>query len=428
MQKKKSPIRIIIIIALILAAIGGIVYYLYNNIGVTKYTEETALRKTIETYYTFTGNVEPMDSQRVVSTANLSVKKFHVKEGDKVKVGDILFDLDDRAIMSSIEQITASLEIAKINFESAQGLNKDQQTIQVNNNLASAKLSHANALNSYENAIVNHDRLRALFEADMISRTEYDAAKNSLTLAKTGLDSAALAVSAAQKAYDNLSASINNSISISREQMNQAQASFNNITRQKNDLSVKAETSGEVVEIHVTENETLIMGTRIMDIVDYDNLKIAIRVDEYDLPAVTLGKEVRVRINALDMEVAGTVDSISREAIPLGNISYFPTAVKINSDALIRVGLSAEVKLLNQRSENTVTISMKAIRFDDEGNPYVYLKDSQGKPLTTPVAVGINDTSSVEITEGVREGDILLIPQGSSVPDRPLARLRNNNR
>jgi len=412
MPEKKSHKKLIIVgIIVILIAALLVAGVLYSRDTAFAYTEETVRRQTIETWYSFTGNVEPMDSQRVVSTMNLSVKNFHVKEGDKVRAGDILFDLDDRAIQSNIEQITASLEIAKINYESAQGLNKDQQTIQVNNNLASAKLSHTNALNAYETVNTTFERMRALYEADAISRADFDSAQNSLHSAKSGLDSAELALSAAQKAYDNLNATISQSIRIAGEQLNQAQASYDSIMRQKNDLSVKAEVSGEVVEVFVTENETLIMGSRILDIIDYDNLKISIRVDEYDLPAVRLGKDVQVRINALELDVPGVVESVAREAIPLANISYFPASITIASDETIRVGLSAEVKILNQQSTDTVAVSMKAMNFDEENSPYVLLKDAQGKPAVTYVTVGINDANTVEILEGLREGDVVLLPR-----------------
>ena len=409
MQKKKSKTKIIIALCTLAVLVGAGLYFFLNQNDTSQFREEAARRQTIETYYTFTGNVEAMESQYVLSTLNLSVKTFYVREGDHVSTGDVLFDLDDRAILSSIEQITASLEIAKINHESAQGLNRDQQTIQVNNNLASARLSHNNALQSFQNAEENHARMLVLHEAGAIAQTELNAAENARNSARSSLDSAELALSAAQKSYDNLNETINQSIRIAREQLNQAQASYDNIMRQKDDLTVKAEVSGEVVEIFVTENETLIMGTRIMHIVDYDNLKISIRVDEYDLHAVTVGKETQVTVNALDMTVPGIVDSIAREAIPLANIAYFPTSVTIASHDQIRVGLSAEVRILNQRAEDTVTISMKAIRFDDENQPYVYVWDARGRPEAHYVTVGINDAHSVEISEGLGEGDIVLV-------------------
>ena len=419
-MKKKKSLKPFIITFIILAVVGGgAAYLIFGRGDNTRYAEEVIKRQTIETHYTFTGNVESMDSQNVMSTSNLSVKNFHVKEGDYVRSGDVLFDLDDKVIVSSVEQITASLEIAKINYENAQGLNKDQQTTQVNNNLASARLSYNNASSAFKNAGEAYERMNALYEAGAISKVDLDSIKNSLDTAKSGLDSAEIALNAAQKSYDNLNLAINQSVRTAAEQLNQAQASYDNIMRQKGDLTVKAEVNGEVVEIHVSENESLMMGSRILDVVDYDNLKISIRVDEYDLPAVTVGKDARVTINALGLEVPGVIDSISREAIPLGNISFFPAAVKISSNDLIRVGLSAEVKILNQRSEDTLVVSMRAIRFNEENKAFVYLKDGRGKPEVRFITVGINDANTVEVLEGLAEGDVVLIPISSFAMVRP---------
>ena len=420
MIKKNTKVsRILMICISILLILGLVYFFLIRGHDNSQYIEEPVKRQTIETHYTFTGNVESMDSQTAISTSNLSVKTFHVKEGDDVKPGDILYVLDDKAILSSVEQATASLEIAKINYENAQGLNKDQQTTQINNTLASSKLSYNNALNAYKTASDAYERMLSLYEAGGISKVDLDNAGNALNTAKSGLDSAEIAQNAAQKNYNNLSLSITQSVRTAAEQLNQTQAAYDNVMRQKNDLTVKAEISGEVSEIHVSENESLAMGTRIMDIVDYDNLKISIRVDEYDLPAVTIGKDARVSINALDMEVQGVVESIAREAIPLANISYFPASVKIASNDLIRVGLGAEVKVLNKKSENTLTVPMRAVRFDQDNQTFVYRKDARGKAETNYITVGINDANTVEVLDGLREGDIVLIPVSNFQMVRP---------
>jgi len=425
-MRKTKLIKGVIIALCVCAAVAALAWLVFfRDNSLAQYNEEAVSRQTVETYYTFSGNVESMDSQLVMSTSNLSVKKFHVREGDRVKAGDILFDLDDKAIISNVESLSASLEIAKINYETAQTLQKDQQTTQVRNALESAKLSRQNAANAHKMASENYDRMKALFEANVISKAELDSAKTSLDSAKAGLDSADIALGAAQKSFGNLNDSVNQSIRVAREQLNQAQAMYDNITRQRSELTVKSEVSGDVVEIFVAENESLIMGTRIMSVIDYDNLKISIRIDEYDLPVVTVGKDARVIINALDLAVDGVVDSISREATPLGNISYFPASIRIPSNELIRVGLSAEVRILNQRSVDVIAVSMKAIRIDQDNKPFVYIKDENGKPKVNYVDVGINDANTVEITGGLSESDILLVPRNNYSAVRAFRPIRN---
>ena len=70
---------------------------------------------------------------------------------------------------------------------------------------------------------------------------------------------------------------------------------------------------GEVAEIYAEENAQLMPGAKLADIVDYSDLRISVKVDEYDLGAVTEGKEAAVTIHALSKDVKGTIESISKE-------------------------------------------------------------------------------------------------------------------
>src|SRR5699024_4653938 len=110
-----------------------------------KFEEETAKTQDITTYYSFSGNIEAKDSQIVVSTTMLPIKKLYVKEGDFVKKGDVLFVLDDSNNAASIDQAKAGVEIAKINYEKMGTTAKDQQLEQVTNAIESAKLGFKEA-------------------------------------------------------------------------------------------------------------------------------------------------------------------------------------------------------------------------------------------------------------------------------------------
>ena len=69
-----------------------------------------------------------------------------------------------------------------------------------------------------------------------------------------------------------------------------------------------------------------------------------------------------------------------------------------------------EVKSLNKSTAAATAISMEALQFDDENRPFVYYRDGNGKVSTKPVKAGINDGTYVQILEGVRVEDVVLIP------------------
>ena len=174
---------------------------------------------------------------------------------------------------------------------------------------------------------------------------------------------------------------------------------------------VKASIDGEVANIYVTEGDVVTAGTIIMDLIDYSNLQVKVKVDEYDVKSVEVDKEAIVTINALDKEVKGTVSHLSKEAQSLNGVSYFVATIDLNEDSELRVGMSTEVKMVNESVTDVIVIPMSALQFDYTNLPYVYYRNNQGEVMTKTVELGITDGTLVEVISGLEEGEEILIPK-----------------
>lgn len=395
MKAKKPKKKIGFIIFVCFIAVAAVALYQLRPKR-ENYSEEIAKVQDIITYYSFSGNIASKDNQSVYSKSTLSIKKLHVKEGDAVKEGDLLFELDNSSIMTNLEQSAASVQIAEINYEKAQGVGKEQQMAQVSGALSSAELS-------FSNAALNLERKKELYNSGSISQIEHEQAQ-------TSYDSALLSLESAQKNYALAEQAANQNIRTAKEQLNQARASYSLVERQLDDTKVYAEISGKVDEIYVEEDTSMGMNTKILDIINYDDLEVTIKVDEYDLKTVEIGKETKVFVNASNKEIIGTVSDISRQAVVVNGVSYFPTTLTLTKDPDLRVGMSVEVKILNQNEKDATTISMKALQFDNENKPFIYYRDMEGNVLSKYVQVGVNDGNIVQILDGVKAGETLLLP------------------
>ncbi|ABW18745.1 efflux RND transporter periplasmic adaptor subunit [Alkaliphilus oremlandii] len=396
MKHKKKSNKKVIIGSLVAVSVLAMILIGILKPKEEKFEEETAKTQDITTYYSFSGNIEAKDSQIVVSTTMLPIKKLYVKEGDFVKKGDVLFVLDDSNNAASIDQAKAGVEIAKINYEKMGTTAKDQQLEQVTNAIESAKLG-------FKEAKTNLDRMKELFDTGGISA-------QSLEQAQKAYDGAKLQLESAQRNYAIAEKTVEQNILTAKEQLHQAEASLAAARKQVENLEVTAEINGEVSEIYVEEDKTLAAGTKIMDIVNYDDLEVKIKVDEFDLNAITEGKEVTVTINPLDKDVTGIVSKVSKQALNVNGVSFFTASIDLEKDKDLRVGLSAEVKAMNQNSNKATTISMKALQFDQSNQPFVYYRDANNKVVTKQVSVGINDGNIVEILDGIKSGEVVLIP------------------
>jgi len=171
---------------------------------------------------------------------------------------------------------------------------------------------------------------------------------------------------------------------------------------------IKSKISGEVMNVTATENAQVMAGTKLLEIVDYNNLEIKVKVDEYDIAALVTGKETTVKIGAINKDIKGVVSSMSKEGQIVNGVTFFTATIDLEKDDTVKIGMSAEVKLINSNATGVVTLPMKAIQFDDNNNPYVLKKGEKNAAVKTEITTGINDGTTVEIKSGVSSEETIL--------------------
>ena len=173
---------------------------------------------------------------------------------------------------------------------------------------------------------------------------------------------------------------------------------------------IKPRISGEVTTIYPEENAQVMAGSKLADIVDYSDLQLKIQVDEYDLAAVSKDKEATITIHSFAKDVRGTITEVSKEGEYTNGVTTFTATISLPKDNNLRVGMSAEAKVVNQKVSDAVLLPMTAIQFDGQSSPYVLLKDSNNIPRRVSLTLGINDGVQVEIKSGITVNDIVLVP------------------
>ncbi|MDF2542483.1 MAG: transporter [Herbinix sp.] len=177
---------------------------------------------------------------------------------------------------------------------------------------------------------------------------------------------------------------------------------------------IKSKIDGIITKVNIEENAQVMAGVKLIDIVDNNNLEINVKVDEYDISALAVGKETTVKIGAVDKEVSGEVESMSEEGQTVNGVTYFTAKIDLEKDSSIKIGMSAEVTLISDQVKSVVTVPMTAIQFDDSNNPYVLKEDEQGNAVRTDITTGINDGTTVEVISGVSDGETILYSKVTS--------------
>lgn len=172
---------------------------------------------------------------------------------------------------------------------------------------------------------------------------------------------------------------------------------------------VRAEYTGTVASIGYQAGDSLNTATDIATYLDADGVTITVSVAEEDVPNIKIGNSVNIYLSAYEDEMfSGEVTSISSTATGDSTVSY-PVVVTMTSDvSKVYNGMSSEVTFVSQEVKDVLYVSNKAITTEGTSS-YVLLKKDDGTTQKTKVTTGFSDGHNVEITSGLKQGDVCFI-------------------
>lgn len=196
------------------------------------------------------------------------------------------------------------------------------------------------------------------------------------------------------------------------------------VMQPKSGSQVKAPMNGTISDIYVDEGEDFLPGDPLFRVADYDHPLIRIKVDEYDVSAITKGMQVDVKVQATGKVLNGEVRRIAQEATVSNDLAYYEVIVDVPQDGSLVMGLTCEVIVPRESVQNATTISMEAVQYDDNGKPFVYCYNRNNEIMQQSVLLGINDGQIVEIKDGIRSGETVLIPPSFNMMIPPMMMAR----
>lgn len=182
--------------------------------------------------------------------------------------------------------------------------------------------------------------------------------------------------------------------------------------------TVQADMAGEVTGLYIEEGSVVSAGETTTQIIDMSSLEVELKVDEYDVAAVTPGVPVQISVLATGGQFTGSVTGLDKNGTASGDLSYYTAAVALESGEGVYPGMQISAKILREKAENAVLLRQDAIQFDEYNKPYVYMRGADGKEVVqVGVSVGASDGIYCEITDGLKTGDTVLKPSGMSMAE-----------
>ena len=315
------------------------------------------------------------------------VADLMIEEGDSVRAGDLVLQVDDESFLAGLEQSEAAVRINTIDIE--------RQEVRIKNLERQAA------------------RSKSLFEQSLVGEQEYESLMNQLDLAR----------------IDFLS---------SKEGLAQSEAALDQVLDQLSKTQIISPIDGVVTSLDIKVGETAIAsstnipGSSLMTIANPASIYTEVLVDEADIANIELGQNAEiVAIAYPDQPMQGVVRFIANTAKVAQGRTGLSFVVKIDitdpGNVVLRPGMSCRAEIFTQQEQNVAAIPIEAIIFEEDRSElrseYFIFVNDDGIARKTKIEVGLSDDEYQEITSSIDDNVEIVIG-----PNRELRNLIDGDR
>ena len=402
-----------------------------SNKGVVTVQTGKAERQDLSSIVSASGEIKPKTYVNIGANAFGKITHLYVKEGDRVRKGQLLAQLENVQSAADVAATKASLEASRT----------DALAAEANLNTAKADLNRAKA--DAERMRLDWDRAEGLYKAELIAKAEYETRKANWQSAEAGLAQAEARVAQAKAQLDSAG-----------RHVAQTNASLTRASDVLQKTVYAAPYNGMITNLPVREGETVVIGIQnapgstLMTLADMSVITAEVKVDETDIVNVRLGQPAEVTIDAIPKKVFhATVSEIGNNAIVRSTGVATSQQASASQEAKdfkvvvtlqdppedLRPGLSTTAKITTATRSNVVTIPIQALTIrreedleaasaekgsvqaaapqkdasknkkESEVQGVFVIRDKKAQFVS--VQTGITGTTDIEVLSGLTQGD-----------------------
>lgn len=321
------------------------------------------------------GLLKSKNQYQVFASVSGILNEVLVAEGDTIKVGDVLFRLVDDAATLSKENAALNAEFANLKANSGK--------------LNEAKLLLELSANKMKNDSLLYFRQKSLWQQQVGTKVELEQKELNYLNAKTNYYSAKVK-------HDDLLRQLELNATLS--QKNLAISS-----KMESDFSIKSEINGIVYSINKNKGEIVSPQTPIAVIGDAKQFILEMQVDEYDIFKIKNGLQVIV---TLDSYKGKSFDAVVTKINPFmneRNKTFLVEAEFVNPPEILYPNTSFEANILLRSKDKALLIPRNCLIHDS----IVILENGDSAKVKT----GLKDYQKIEIIDGLKVGDEIIIPK-----------------
>ena len=353
----------------------------------------TAVRNNLETRTSTNGKVEPQPQYNYEAHAPFPgvLRALYVHEGEQVPKGKLLLSMDDSTARSQVAAALAALRTAQAAYDATLHGGTQQERLSFNGELQKAIIDRDQAQQDLQ-------ALQKLQTTGAASPSEVSSAQERLAADNSSLQVLQQRKSSPYGALD---------MERAKADMANAQQAYTAAQEVVSQANVRAPFAGTVYSLPVSNTEFTQAGSLLLSIADLSKLQVRAYFDEPEIGTLKVGQPVAIVWDALPkafwhghvMRVPSTIVTYGTRNVGEALISIDDPDGKLLPDTNVRV----TVTIANLA--NVLTIPREALHIE-QGTTYVY-RIRNNKLDRVPVVVGNLNLTEVQITGGLKEGDIV---------------------
>ncbi len=366
-----------------------------------------AEKNTISAEISAPGTVAPVEQSTVSSTISAQIIQMRLLKNAVVQKGETLAVLASKDLRAQRDEAQAAVNEAKLNLQTLEKVTIPQTSAQNEKDLSDAKAILDNARSVYE-------RRKDLYQKGGISLKELEASQLSVTNADN-------AYKLAQKSAGlNRSAVNPNARAIAQSRIHQAEDHLKTIEVQANLAEIRAPITGVVTDQFQFEGEFAASGAKLLTIANLSEVNVKAQLADTVVKDLKTGDAVSVYPpSAPDERMTGRVTLISRTG-DLQSRTVEVWARFGNPRGLLIAGGSVQFVVTSDTADDAIVIPLAAVTLSasnaDEGTVIVVGVDSLAHE--TKVKIGIKNRDKVQITEGLKGGESVVVEGNYGLPDK----------
>ena len=354
------------------------------------------------------GDIAPLMQVDLFPKVSGYLEKISVQIGDSVRQGQVIAQIDQAEFLHKVREVEAKVAQARAQYAELEAGTRVEDIRETEEAVKQAQ-------SRFNNAKQQRERVEALYKREVISKKEFDVSEMDYSVTEAQLVAAEQHLKMLKDgARPEVKAASLGKLKEMEAILAQEQIRLQN-------TQIVAPFPGEIVRRNVDNGSLLSPSTPVVTLVHLETLKVVANVLEKDIALIKIGMKVKILTEAYpDKPFEGTIVRINK-ALDLATRTLQAEINVPNTGHLLKPGMFARIEVALKEKPGALVVPRTAV-VEEEGRQFVFVVEGN-QAIRKPIVTGIEQDPLIEVVEGVKDGDKIVVRGQESLRDRSTVRL-----